>query len=118
MYPDFPYNQAFSTVQSSTALLQLVNQKLERLESNYAKTRTDCVIDMTNTSLSSRRKHMSKFPNAEFHAHVFLPSMETIQLRNTQRKGKIIPEEAYTGMMKSFVMPIKEEGFSQISYIL
>ncbi len=118
MYPDFTYNQAFSTVQSSTALLQLVNQKLERLESNYAKTRTDCVIDMTNTSLSSRRKHMSKFPNAEFHAHVFLPSMETIQLRNTQRKGKIIPEEAYTGMMKSFVMPIKEEGFSRISYIL
>ena len=118
MYPDFTYTQAFNTVQSDPALLQLVSQKLDKLTSQLSREQKDCVIDMTNTSLSSRRKHMNKFNKAEFKATVFLPPMSTIESRNLSRPGKLIPKTVYESMMKSFVMPIRDEGFTSIDYIL
>jgi predicted kinase len=118
MYPDFTYTQAFNTVQSDPALLQLVSQKLDKLTSQLSREQKDCVIDMTNTSLSSRRKHMNKFNKAEFKATVFLPPMATIEARNLSRPGKLIPKTVYESMMKSFVMPIRDEGFTSIDYIL
>ena len=118
MYPDFTYTQAFNTVQADPALLQLVSQKLDKLTSQLSREQKDCVIDMTNTSLSSRRKHMNKFNKAAFKATVFLPSMSTIEARNLSRPGKLIPKTVYESTMKSFVMPIRDEGFTAIDYIL
>ena len=47
-----------------------------------------------------------------------LVTMSSNRFLKLAKLGLILKEPRYARMMKSFVMPIKEEGFSQISYIL
>ena len=78
----------------------------------------DIIIDMTMLSLSSRRSMMDKLPNSSFKSVVFLTKLTTIDARNANRPGKVIPDEVLFNMQKSFTMPVREEGFTSIEYKL
>lgn len=116
MYPDLTYNDAYDKVHSDPDLLASFNNSFNAHINSLAKLQKDLVVDMTMLSLSSRRKMMSRFPKASFSCIVFLPPLETIQSRNYSRPNKFIEPTIIQSMMKSFVMPIKAEGFTTITY--
>ena len=61
---------------------------------------------------------MTQFQHAKFKAIIFLPRLSTVEARNETRPGKFISDEVYFNMMKSFVVPVLEEGFESIEYKL
>lgn len=117
-YPDMTYNEAYTYVHSDSARLQIFNKAFDKLITQRAREQRDLVIDMTNLSLKSRRSMMQRFPHAQFKCVVFLPPFTQIIARNTTRPGKSIPFDTLISMSKSFVMPVKQEGFTDITYIL
>ena len=117
-YPDMTYNQAYTHVHSDPARLQIFNRAFDRLVTQRSREQKDLIIDMTNLSLKSRRSMMQRFPHAQFKCVVFLPPFTQIIARNATRPGKSIPFDTLISMSKSFVMPVKQEGFTDITYIL
>ncbi len=61
---------------------------------------------------------MTHFKHASFNAIVFLPKYSQVLECNATRPGKSISPEILHSMSKSFVIPVLEEGFTNISYIL
>ena len=117
-YPDMTYNEAYTYVHSDSVRLQIFNKAFDKLITQRAREQKDLVIDMTNLSLKSRRSMMQRFPHAQFKCVVFLPPFTKILARNTTRPDKSIPFDKLILMSKSFVMPVKQEGFTDITYIL
>ena len=116
--PGESYNDCYTSVHEDPLILADLNTEFSKHLFDKARLEKDLCIDMTNLSLSSRRRMMNQFNKAEFHAIVFLPRLSTIEARNQARTGKFISDEVYFNMMKSFVMPVREEGFESISIIL
>lgn len=116
--PGESYNKVYTDVHNDLLLRQSLDSGFNAHLQAAAKAKSDLVIDMTMLSLSSRRSMMTQFQHARFKAIVFLPRLSTIEARNATRPGKFISDEVYFNMMKSFVMPVREEGFESISIIL
>ena len=112
------YNDCYTRVHEDPLLKADLNSKFSSYLYDKAKESKDLIIDMTNLSLSSRRSMMHHFNKAQFKAIVFLPRLSTIETRNACRTGKIISDEILFSMMKNFTIPIYEEGFIDIQYIL
>lgn len=107
------YNEKWETVDQN-----LVNKKLENDFRHVAKSNSSVIVDMTHMSKKSRRRSLSHF-GADYKkkAVVFLTDLEEIKLRNEGRSGKIIPEEVYDKMLKSFYPPSLSE-FDEIEYVI
>ena len=70
--------------------------------------RKNIVINLTNMSKKSRTKYLHDTKKYKTEAIVFLTSLPELAFRNNQRsidENKFIPEEVYTQMMKSFLVP-------------
>ena len=78
------------------------------------------VVDMTMMSLKSRRKMLSKFPEFNFSCKVVMTDLNVIMKREDIRaqSGKKIPSCVYKIMTEQFIMPVLDEGFSDIELII
>jgi predicted kinase len=84
-----------------------------KLEASYLN---ELVIDRTNLSVKSRKRIMDKLPGYEFHAIVFpVPEAAEWLRRLESRPGKTIPPSTLLDMVKNFVPPTYEEGFTKIT---
>jgi len=109
------YNEKWKNADQNEVnnLLQKSFNKVK--EHNFKKV----LVDMTHVSKKSRIKSLSHFDNSYWKkCVVFLTDLDEIKLRNSQRCGKIIGEEVYDRMMKSFYLPTLGEGFDEIEYII
>lgn len=61
---------------------------------------------------------MTKFPYAKFKAIVVIPPLAVTKERASKRPGKEMFDKVYEHMFPTFTMPVKEEGFTNIQYIL
>jgi predicted kinase len=78
----------------------------------------DIIWDQTSTSVGSRRKKFNMLPDYEHIAVVFkTPEMEELKRRLASRPGKIIPSHVMVQMIRSFVMPTLDEGFTEIRVV-
>lgn len=77
-------------------------------------------VDMTNLSRKSRRKVLNQYSSKTYtkKAIVKLTYMETLIERLHSREGKTIPPHVLDNMIKSFYLPLYDEGFDEITYIL
>lgn len=116
--PGESYNDCYAGVHENPLILADFRTAFAKHLYDISKQEKDLCIDMTNLSLSTRRRMMNQFNKAEFHAIVFLPRLSTIEARNACRTGKTISDSVMFNMMTSFVMPTYEEGFTTISYIM
>jgi predicted kinase len=78
----------------------------------------DIIWDQTSTSVGSRRKKFNMLPDYEHIAVVFkTPEMEELKRRLASRPGKNIPSHVMVQMIRSFVMPTLDEGFTEIRVV-
>lgn len=112
------YNEAYQYVHNDSARLQIFNKAFDKLITQRSREQKDLVVDMTNLSLKSRRSLMQRFPHAQFKCVVFLPPFSNVIKCNETREGKNIAKDTLINMSKSFVIPVKQEGFNEITYIL
>ena len=112
------YNTVYTEIHSDPLLKRELDEGFNAYIHSIAQSQVDAVIDMTMLSLSSRRSMMAQFPNAQFNCVVLFPRLSLIESRNANRHGKVISDDVMFNMMKSFVMPVREEGFTSINYIL
>lgn len=118
MFPDMTYNEAYRHIRENKDQYMAVSFKFEKELIKAAKEQKDIVIDMTMLSLSSRRSIMAKFPNAKFKAIVVVSPLSIVKERASKRPGKEMSDKVYEHMLPTFTMPVKEEGFEEITYIL
>ena len=118
MFPDKTYNEAYNFMQNDKLAYMGVGAKFEMTIRTAAKEQKDIVIDRTMLSLSSRRSMMAKFPNAKFKAIVVIPPLPIVKERASKRPGKEMSDKVYEHMLPTFTIPVKEEGFEEITYIL
>jgi predicted kinase len=77
----------------------------------------DIIWDQTSTTIKSRARKFRMLPDYEHIAVVFeTPSRIELRRRLDSRPGKEIPDVVVEGMIISFEMPTKEEGFKEIWY--
>jgi predicted kinase len=78
----------------------------------------DIIWDQTSTSVGSRRKKFNMLPDYEHIAVVFkTPEMDELKRRLASRPGKNIPSHVMVQMIRSFVMPTLDEGFTEIRVV-
>lgn len=111
------YNDVYNFLHSSEHRRQVVTQEFDKHVHQISKTYDKVVVDMTMTSLKSRRKMLAAFSKHSAKAVVLMPSMQEIYGRNAAREGKYIPENVFISMSKAFVYPVLDEGFTDIQLI-
>lgn len=75
----------------------------------------DIIWDQTSTSEGARRKKFNMLRDYEHIAIVFpTPEMTELKRRLASRPGKNIPSHVMVQMIKNFVMPTTDEGFTEI----
>jgi len=98
-----------------------VNSILQNNIYEAIKNRNDMIIDMSNISLSSRRKIMSRIPLLYIRkAVVFRVDYDELVIRIKKRgeeTGKFIPIKILNWMISQYEEPSEEENFSEIKYI-
>jgi predicted kinase len=78
----------------------------------------DIIWDQTSTSEGSRRKKFNMLRDYEHIAVVFkTPEMDELKRRLASRPGKNIPSHVMVQMIRSFVMPTLDEGFTEIRVV-
>lgn len=116
---NLPYNEIYKETNKNEGNLAVFNGLFEKYISTIAKDYSkDIIIDMTMMSLSSRRSMMAKFPNSVFKSVVMLTKLSTVHARNVNRTGKVTPDKVLHMMQTAFTIPVREEGFSDVQYIL
>jgi putative nucleotidyltransferase with HDIG domain len=111
------YNEAYIFVHEDKDFLQQFNNEFNNHVNNMSK-ENKVVVDMSMSSLSSRRKMINRFSNHKLKCVVMLTDETTIKHRNKNRNGKFIKESVFSTMGKSFVMPVLKEGFVEIKVVL
>jgi predicted kinase len=78
----------------------------------------DVIFDLTNMSIKARRRLFSYLPKGKYRvkAAVFLIEEEELLKRNKKRVGKEIPLEVLRQMQASLKLPLRKEGFEEISF--
>ena len=115
------YNTMYKFLHDDEVLLKEFNKEYEDLLNSIAKTKTDILIDMTQLSLSSRRKMINHFPKFNKKAVVIMTDNDELYRRNDKRyeeTKKFISKKVIENMMTSFVFPVLEEGFDSIELII
>ena len=111
------YNTMYRFLHEDETLLKEFKKEFEDLLNSIAKNKSDILIDMTQLSLSSRRKMLNHFPKFNKKAIVIMTDNETLFERNDKRyeeTGKFISRTVIENMMTSFTFPVLEEGFDSI----
>jgi putative nucleotidyltransferase with HDIG domain len=99
------YNDAFNSVDQKE-----VDKILQERKKRYIKEGNNVVIDMTHMSRKSRRKSLQGFGNDYMKtAIVHMTSLENIEHRNKNRKGKTIPDHVFEKMAMAFYPPLYDE---------
>lgn len=113
------YSEVYSAIHTDPVISESFNIYWQN-HVNLARNQAQVLIDMTMMSLSSRRKMLHHFKNHTRKAVVLMTDMPTLANRELIRAktGKIIPPYVYYNMIRSFVIPVKEEGFEEIQIIL
>lgn len=90
---------------------------VKALASFAVKEQRDIIWDQTNLTIQKRQRALSFFPSHwEKEAIVVrCKDFEEWKQRLMSRPGKTIPVEIIQSMMKNFVMPTTEEGFTSIA---
>lgn len=96
-----------------------INVELEARFRDVVKYPTvSTIVDMTHMSKKSRRRSLSHFDSSyKKKCIVFLTDLAETYLRNSKRDGKVIGEEVYDRMIRSFYPPTYEE-FDEIEYVI
>ncbi len=111
------YNTMYRFLHEDETLLKEFNKEYEDLLNSISKNKSDILIDMTQLSLSSRRKMLNHFPKFHKRAIVLMTDNDELFIRNDKRyeeTGKFISRTVIENMMTSFVFPVLEEGFDSI----
>lgn len=113
------YNEIFSTIHKDKDLLKEFDNSFDKFLRDVSKMDKDIIIDMTNLSLKSRRKHLSYFNSFDCECYVIIEHLSTILKRNDEREkiGKKFKEEIFLEMSKKFILPVESEGFSKVEFI-
>lgn len=110
------YNEAYHIMDEDK-----VNQEFDLRKKEALKSGKDIVFDLTHMTEKSRRKSMAGIPkNMKRRAVVFLVGYETLKARNEVRakeENKRIPDYVLQNMMGNLSMPMRSEGFDEISYV-
>jgi predicted kinase len=78
----------------------------------------DIIWDQTSTTEGARRKKFNMLPDYEHIAVVFkTPEMDELKRRLASRPGKNIPSHVMVQMIRGFVMPTLDEGFTEIRVV-
>ena len=115
------YNKMYNFLHDDKELLKEFTREFEEQLNYAAKVKSDVLIDMTQLSLSSRRKMINHFPKFNKKAVVIMTDNKTLYERNDKRyeeTGKFISEKVIENMMTSFTFPVLEEGFDIIDLII
>lgn len=115
------YNTMYRFLHEDDILLKEFKKEFEDLLNSIAKNKSDILIDMTQLSLSSRRKMLNHFPKFHKKAIVIMTDNNTLYERNDKRyeeTGKFISRTVIENMMTSFTFPVLEEGFNDIQLIV
>lgn len=115
------YNTMYRFLHEDAVLLKEFEKEFEDLLNSIAKNKSDILIDMTQLSLSSRRKMLNHFPKFHKKAIVVMTDDDTLQERNDKRyeeTGKFISKTVIENMRTSFTFPVLEEGFDEIELII
>ena len=80
----------------------------------YTKEKKSFIVDQTNVNPKSRRKKL-RYCEGYYKVAVYLEvPLNIILQRNTQRPGKVVPENVLKSMVETYQRPILEEGFDLI----
>ena len=115
------YNNMYVALHSDDILLKEFKKIFQDYLNSIAKTEDNIIIDMTQLSLSSRRKMLNHFPKHTKKAIVVMTDNDELFRRNKQRFEetlKFISEKVIENMMTSFTFPVLEEGFQDIELII
>ena len=115
------YNTMYNILHNEDILLKEFTKRFEDYLNEIAKNSDNIIIDMTQLSLSSRRKMLNHFPKHTKNAIVVMTDNEELFRRNKQRfeeTKKFISEKVIENMMTSFTFPVLEEGFNNIELII
>lgn len=78
----------------------------------------DIIWDQTSTTEGARRRKFNMLRDYEHIAVVFkTPEMDELKRRLASRPGKNIPSHVMAQMIKGFVMPTTDEGFTEIRVV-
>ena len=115
------YNTMYKFLHEDKVLLKEFTKEFEDYLNKLAKTSDNIIVDMTQLSLSSRRKMLNHFPKHNKKAIVIMTDNDELFRRNEQRfqeTKKYISEKVIENMMTSFTFPVLEEGFDNIELII
>ena len=115
------YNTMYKFLHEDKLLLKEFTKEFEDYLNKLAKTSDNIIVDMTQLSLSSRRKMINHFPKHNKKAIVIMTDNVELFRRNEQRfqeTKKYISEKVIENMMTSFTFPVLEEGFDNIELII
>ena len=115
------YNTMYKFLHEDKLLLKEFTKEFEDYLNKLAKTSDNIIVDMTQLSLSSRRKMLNHFPKHNKKAIVIMTDNVELFRRNEQRfqeTKKFISEKVIENMMTSFTFPVLEEGFDNIELII
>ena len=115
------YNTMYKFLHEDKLLLKEFTKEFEDYLNKLAKTSDNIIVDMTQLSLSSRRKMINHFPKHNKKAIVIMTDNVELFRRNEQRfqeTKKFISEKVIENMMTSFTFPVLEEGFDNIELII
>lgn len=115
------YNNMYNVLHEDKVLLKEFTKRFEDYLNKLAKTSDNIIVDMTQLSLSSRRKMINHFPKHNKKAIVIMTDNDELFTRNHTRHietKKYISEKVIENMMTSFTFPVLEEGFDDIELII
>lgn len=115
------YNNMYMVLHNDDVLLKEFTKRFEDYLNEIAKTSDNIIIDMTQLSLSSRRKMLNHFPKYTKNAIVIMTDNDELFRRNEQRfqeTKKFISKKVIENMMTSFTFPVLEEGFNTIELVI
>jgi len=104
------YNQLFDPVTYSFA------EKMMYKIAEYYFVKNDPIIiwDQTNLTKKIRKRKLDIVPDTYIKYCVYFPPPDNHMERLSNRTGKTIPDNIIESMKKSFEMPFKDEGFSEV----
>jgi predicted kinase len=97
-----------------------IGRATSMMKQNFAdavKNNRNIIYDQTNMGSKKRKSILQGLDNYEKIAVVFDCDTKTLFERNRKRAeqtGKFIPEDVIINMLKAYISPTKEEGFTKI----
>jgi len=114
------YNEMYNYIHKDDKILKEF-ENCFRAQIEQSQKYSNVLVDMTQLSLSSRRKMLNNFQNFRKSAIVVMTDNAELYKRNKERfqkTNKYISEKVIFNMMTSFVFPVLEEGFEDIELVV